>query len=167
MPRKAFEPYRERVSSARRLILNLDMHPIAIHLSQTFVAIIPLTIIINLMFPDFQPVLILSVLKFCLFLLPFSCIIATCTGALDGYTRFKTLLSPLLKYKIILSLTIITLSILMWFSQKDGMYTTMTLIISLFCLAAAVALGLLGKHLLDVILPGSFPFFNKKADPAA
>jgi rubredoxin len=161
MPRKAFEPYREKVSSDRRTVLNLDMHPIAIHLSQTFVAIIPILIIINMAMPDFQPVLILSVLKFGIFLLPFSCFVAMCTGAIDGYTRFKTLFSPLLRYKIILSLTITALSTISLFSIYEGQYTKLTLVLSLLCLGCAVTLGLLGKRLLDVILPGSYPFRKK------
>ncbi len=41
LPRKVFEPYRERVSINRLRLLNLDMHPIAIHLSQAMVIAIP------------------------------------------------------------------------------------------------------------------------------
>ena len=52
MPAGAFEPYRERVSDYRKLILDLDIHPIAIHLSQTFVGLAPLLIILNMIFPN-------------------------------------------------------------------------------------------------------------------
>ena len=42
LPRKVFEPYRERVSINRLRLLNLDLHPIVIHLSQAMVIAIPL-----------------------------------------------------------------------------------------------------------------------------
>ena len=50
LPRKVFEPYREKVSLNRLFVLNLDLHPIAIHLSQALVISIPLlAILINLL----------------------------------------------------------------------------------------------------------------------
>jgi len=52
MPRKAFEPYRERVAANRLLVLSLDMHRIAIHLSQTFVIMIPALMAFIWLFPN-------------------------------------------------------------------------------------------------------------------
>ncbi len=46
MPRKVFEPYREKVSINRLRLLNLDLHPIAIHLSQTLVIAIPVLVVL-------------------------------------------------------------------------------------------------------------------------
>ena len=54
MPRKVFEPYRERVSRNRLILLNFDLHPIAIHLSQALVIAIPLLAIITNLFKQFQ-----------------------------------------------------------------------------------------------------------------
>src|SRR5664280_760620 len=50
MPRKVFEPYRERVSRNRLKLLNFDLHPIAIHLSQALVIAIPVLVIITNLF---------------------------------------------------------------------------------------------------------------------
>ena len=53
----------------------------------------------------------------------------------------------------------------MFFVAKDGNYGIVTILLSLGCLFCAVRLGLLGKHLIDVILPGSYPV--KKPKPGA
>jgi hypothetical protein len=50
----------------------------------------------------------------------------------------------------------------MFFVSKDGNYGLATLLLSIGCLICAVRLGLLGKHLIDVILPGSYPVKKPK-----
>ncbi|HCT30662.1 MAG TPA: hypothetical protein DIW31_07975 [Bacteroidales bacterium] len=157
LPRKVFEPYRERVSLNRLRLLNLDLHPIVIHLSQAFVIAIPLLIIFNFILPDFQTVIIKSVIIFSVFVFPFTLIMAIFTGIVDGLTRFKTLKTPLLRVKIIFSIIILLLaSLMMYVAPKEG-YKLWTFILSILCLAAGVQLGLWGKKLIDVILPGTYP----------
>ncbi|MCU0379467.1 MAG: hypothetical protein MUC78_14545 [Bacteroidales bacterium] len=167
MPAKAFEPYRERVALNRLFVLSLDMHPIAIHLSQTFVILIPLMIFSTMLFPDFNNDIFMSVLKFSIYIFPLTLIAAIITGVIDGLFRFKTLTPPILRLKIILSSIIIVLAGTMFFVAKDGNYGLFTIILSLGCLFCAVRLGLLGKHLIDVILPGSYPIKKAKATAAA
>ena len=162
MPAKAFEPYRERVALNRLFILSLDLHPIAIHLSQTFVFLIPGLIIFTKLFPDIQNELFTHVITFSIYAFPLTLISAILTGILDGLFRFKTLTPPLLRLKIIFSSIIIVLASAMFFVAKDGNYGTVTLLLSLGCLFCAVRLGLLGKHLIDVILPGSYPVKKPK-----
>jgi hypothetical protein len=157
LPRKVFEPYRERVSLNRLLLLNLDLHPIVIHLSQALVIAIPvLTIILNL-FSHFQPEVIRNVIIFSVFVFPFTLVMAIITGVVDGLTRFKTLKTPLLRVKIIFSLIILALSIILFFVGPRENYGIFTIILSILCLAAGVQLGLWGKKLIDVILPGTYP----------
>lgn len=164
LPRNVFEPYRERVSANRLFILSLDIHPIAIHLSQTFVALIPLLVAFHLIFPNFQEVIVHSVIAFSIFALPFSLIASFISGILDGITRFKTLRTPMLKSKIIFSSLILTLAIVQFISFMIGTFPWITILIGILALACAVKLGLLGKHLLDVILPGTYvPRKKKKA----
>lgn len=165
MPRKAFEPYRERVALNRLFVLSLDLHPIAIHLSQTFVIFIPVLILLRKLVPDFEPVMFESMLKFSIWFFPLTLVAAVATGVLDGLFRFKSLTPPLLRLKIIFSAVIIVLAFSMFFVAKSGNYGLLTTILSLGCLFCAVRLGLLGKHLIDVILPGSYPV--KKAKAAA
>lgn len=162
LPRSVFEPYRERVSANRLFILALDIHPIAIHLSQTFVALTPMLIIFHWLFPSFQEVIVHSVINFSVFMLPLSLIASTISGIIDGMTRFKTLKTPLLQSKIIYSLTILVLSLIQWFTTQQDVYNWPTLILSIFIFACAVKLGLMGKALLNVILPGKYVPRKKK-----
>ena len=157
LPRKVFEPYREKVSPNRLILLNLDLHPIAIHLSQSLVIAIPLLAIISNFFSSFQPELIKNVFTFSVFVFPFTLALAIMTGVIDGLTRFKTLATPLLRVKIIFSLIILTLSIAIFFVARDEKNYIMTIILSFLSLGAGVQLGLWGKKLINVILPGTYP----------
>jgi hypothetical protein len=157
LPRKVFEPYRERVSLNRLKILNLDLHPIVIHLSQAMVIAIPVLAILINTFDKFYPELLKNVLIFSVFVFPFTLIFAIITGIIDGLTRFKTLKTPLLRVKIIFSIIILVLSIVLFFVAPAEDYFVLTIIISILCLAAGVQLGLWGKKLITVILPGTYP----------
>ena len=165
LPRSVFEPYRERVSPNRLFILALDIHPIAIHLSQTFVALTPMLIIFHWIFPDFQEVIAHSVIKFSIFMLPISLIASTISGIIDGMTRFKTLKTPLLQSKIYYSITVLVLSFAQWYTAYNEVYNWSTLAISVLIFGCAVKLGLMGKALLNVILPGKYVPRKKKATP--
>jgi len=162
LPRSVFEPYREKVSANRLFILALDIHPIAIHLSQTFVALTPLLIIFHLLFPDFQETMVHSVINFSIFALPFSLILSFISGLIDGITRFKTLRTPMLRSKIIFSSSILVLAFVQLIIFIPGTYTWLTILLSLAAFGCAVKLGLLGKHLIDVILPGTYVPRKKK-----
>jgi len=167
LPRNVFEPYRERVSANRLFILALDIHPIAIHLSQTFVALTPLLIIFHLLFPDFQETIVHSVINFSIFALPFSLILSFISGLIDGITRFKTLRTPMLRSKIIISSAILVLAFIQLIIFTPGIYTWLNILLSLAALGCAVKLGLVGKHLIDVILPGTYvPRKKKKTNQA-
>jgi hypothetical protein len=107
LPRKVFEPYRERVSRNRLILLNFDLHPIAIHLSQALIIAIPVLAIMTNLFKQFQPEILRNVLVFSVFVFPFTLILAIITGVIDGLTRFKTLATPILRVKIIFSLIIL------------------------------------------------------------
>lgn len=163
MPRKVFEPYRERVSRNRLTILNLDLHPIAIHFSQTFVGAIPLLFLFTALFPGFYQEELMIVNKVMIVTLPLTMIIGMLTGMTDGFTRFKTFNTPMLLKKIILSIIITVLSgvasaivIINGLTSKN---TIIVVLLILACLGCAVKLGLMGKRLLNVILPGKIFFF--------
>jgi hypothetical protein len=157
LPRKVFEPYREKVSLNRLKILNLDLHPIAIHLSQSLVILIPVLVMVTNFFGNFLPEILNPVLTFSVFVFPFTLALAIMTGVIDGLTRFKTLKTPLLRVKIIFSIIILSLSIAIFFIAPNRDNYIITLILSILSLAAGVQLGLWGKKLIDVILPGTYP----------
>ena len=162
LPHTVFEPYRERVSANRLFLLGLDIHPIAIHLSQTFVALAPMLIVFHFIFPNFLEVMVHSVISFSVWALPFSLVASTVSGIVDGITRFKTLRTPMLKSKIIYSMLILTTSLIQLIIFTANVYYWYTLVLGMISLAFAVKLGLLGKHLLDVILPGTYVRRKKK-----
>ncbi|HLP04730.1 MAG TPA: hypothetical protein VK152_04795 [Paludibacter sp.] len=167
LPRNVFEPYRERVSANRLFILNLDIHPIAIHLSQSFVALIPIMMVFHLVFPRFQENIVHPVINFFVFALPFSLVLSFTSGVIDGITRFKTLRTPMLRSKIVFSILIFATSIANLVLFTPSQYNWLTLVLSLAAFAFAVKLGLIGKRLLDVILPGAYvPRGKKVAKPA-
>jgi uncharacterized paraquat-inducible protein A len=157
LPRKVFEPYRERVSRNRLILLNFDLHPIVIHLSQALVIAIPLLTIIKNLFSSFQPEILKNVLLFSVFVFPITLILAIITGIIDGLTRFKTLSTPLLRVKIIFSLIILSLSVALFFVAPSEDYHILTIVLSLLCLGSGIQLGLWGKKLINVILPGTYP----------
>ncbi|MTK52526.1 rubredoxin-like domain-containing protein [Paludibacter sp.] len=157
MPRKAFEPYRERVAANRLLVLSLDMHPIAIHLSQTFVIMIPVLMAFLWLVPNLLNEVFSNVLIFTIYVYPLTILASIATGIIDGLFRFKSLTPPLLKAKIFYSCLILISSGLTFALSYHGEYNVWGFICSLFSLGFAVRLGLLGKHLIDVILPGSYP----------
>lgn len=163
LPRKVFEPYREKVSRNRILVLNLDFHPIAIHFSQTFVGAIPLLFLFIFLFPDFYSKELTLVNIVMIITLPLTMIVALLTGLIDGYTRFKTFNTPMLIQKIVLSGIITILSSIASLLVITGGLTTMNtyiiVLLLLGCLACAVILGLMGKKLLNIILPGKIFFF--------
>ncbi|MCK9452788.1 MAG: hypothetical protein M0Q90_13930 [Bacteroidales bacterium] len=163
MPRKVFEPYRERVSRKRIMVLDLDLHPIAIHFSQTFVGAIPLIFLFTALFPGFYFDELMVVNKVMIITLPLTMIVAFSSGMIDGFTRFKTFNTPMLLKKIVLSGLITLLStIASVLVIKNGLTPDNRIVVILLilgCLTFAVKLGLMGKKLLNVILPGKIFFF--------
>ena len=162
LPRSVFEPYRQKVSANRLFLLSLDIHPIAIHVSQTFVAMTPVLILFHIIFPLFYQDIIHAVISFFIFLLPFSLLLSFSTGLIDGITRFKTLRTPLLWSKIIYSSLIIVISFVQMLTYTPAVYNWFTILLSLGALACAVKLGLIGKQLINVILPGTYVPRRKK-----
>jgi hypothetical protein len=167
LPRKVFEPYRERVSRNRLLLLNFDLHPIAIHLSQALVIAIPMLAIFTNFFKQFQPEILNHVLIFSVVVFPFTLVLAIITGVIDGLTRFKTLATPILRVKIIFSLIILSLSVALFFVAPHEDLYILTIVLGILSLGAGFQLGLWGKKLINVILPGSYPQKkgNKETQP--
>lgn len=167
LPHNVFEPYREKVSPKRLFILSLDIHPIAIHLSQTFVALIPTLMIFHLVFPRFFPEVLTNVVTFSLFVFPLTLILSFVSGIVDGLTRFKTLETPLLKGKIYFGIAIFVISVLMLvsFFVFPDRYSAIDIILGIAAFYCAFRLGIMGKKLIDVILPGTYQRRKKKNTP--
>ena len=154
----AFEPYEDRVSAARRLILNLDLHPILVHAPQTFAAFLPGLVAVAMLFPSLYPAELRAVVCFTALVLPLSVIGAILSGLLDGKVKFKRLGVPLVVRKIVIGACLLMIStvngaIVLAGGFQDG---TRLLVLSLgvASLVCAVLLGVTGKKLILPILPG-------------
>jgi uncharacterized membrane protein len=71
----------------------------------------------------------------------------------------------LLRVKIIFSFIILVLSVILFFVARNENNYILTIVISLLCLGAGIQLGLWGKKLINVILPGTYP--QKKGTKSA
>jgi hypothetical protein len=74
-----------------------------------------------------------------------------------GLPRFKTLATPILRVKIIFNLIILLLSVALFFIAPQGNLYLLSIALSILSLGAGFQLGLWGKKLINVILPGSYP----------
>lgn len=155
---KVFEPYKDRVSHKRRQLLNLDLHPIAVHFPQTIAVFILQFTIINIAFPSFKSIQIEAFITFLGFLLPLSVLGAFVSGIIDAKIRFKKLTTKALRLKIILGTGMLVSSIfvpILFFYFENTLTIKFAILVnSLMTLLLAVFLGLIGKKLMYAEMPG-------------
>ncbi len=113
LPKTVFEPYDDKLSPKRRLIMELDLHAIIVHFPQAFAVFIPPCIVVSYFVPAPFNGDLLSTVKILALVLPLSVLASLVTGMIDGKNRFKKLNTPAQKFKIVLGsvLFILTLGI--------------------------------------------------------
>jgi len=155
---KLFEPYKDKVSAKRRKLIDLDLHPIAVHFPQTIAVFIFQLIIVNMMFPSFKGYEITLLIQFLSILLPFAVFGAWISGIIDGKIRFKKLKTPALVKKIILGTSMLITSILVPIFALNYEFTISTKILILISsgvsLGIAIQLAVIGKKLMYAEMPG-------------
>ena len=154
----AFQPYEDRVSAARRFILNLDLHPILVHSPQTFAALLPGLAVVAMLFPAFYSTELNALVCFTTLILPVSVVGAISSGLIDGKVKFKRLGVPLVVRKIVIGAcllisSIVSAAIVLLGGFQDGT-RLLVLLLGVASLACAVLLGLNGKRLIRPIMPG-------------
>ncbi|NQU21551.1 MAG: rubrerythrin [Candidatus Nealsonbacteria bacterium] len=156
--RSVFEPYEDKVSPRRRFLLNLDLHPILVHFPQAFVSMLPPLILANLLLPSFYEKELAVVTSFTALLLPLTTVGAFLSGLFDARIKLKRLSPPALIRKIAAGSALLLFSAvggvivaLQGFTAETRIYV---LLLSLASLACAVLLGMMGKRLIPVVLPG-------------
>jgi hypothetical protein len=159
LPRKVFEHYKERMSVGRYQFLQLDLHPIAVHFPQTLLVFLLQALLLNLIFPDFYPEVLLGTATFCAAIFPFAVFGAFLTGLVDGKLRFKSLKPPILRKKIIYSIVLFAASLFTPFiawggivGMNDKLWLMVSGSIALFC---AIVLGHAGKRLMNIGMGGA------------
>jgi len=159
LPRKVFEQYKERMSPGRSRILQLDLHPIAIHFPQTLLVFLLQALLINILLPNFYPEVLLGTATFSAVLFPITVLGALLTGLVDGKLRFKSVKPPILRKKIIYSSVLLFASIFTPMIAWDGIQVLSDKLWLLVCgsvaLYCAIVLGHAGKRLMNIGMGGA------------
>jgi hypothetical protein len=158
IPSKAFEPYTETVSKTRLTVLALNLHPIAVHFPQAFAVVIPLFILAGVAAEPSAGLQLLAAARVLSVLLPFTVLGAFACGLVDGRTRFKTFVTPVLVRKMIagsvlllLSIAVGAIALLMGTEYPGRLYL---LLLSAGCIACEILLAETGKTIMNARLPG-------------
>jgi rubredoxin len=159
LPRTVFEEYEEKISPRRKFIIDLHLHPIAVHFPQALATLIPLLIIAGWWI--LKPTLAIDVLnsaRILAILLPFSVLGAIVAGLIDGKTRFKKLSTPLLVKKIVIGSILLLLSVgvcVLVLLPNLGQWAVYTVLaLSLACVGCEILLGNIGSGLMSAFLRG-------------
>ncbi|HDP79554.1 MAG TPA: rubrerythrin [Spirochaetes bacterium] len=158
VPKTAFEPFAEKISPRRKMIIDANLHPISVHFPQAFATVLPPLLAATLFVPESIGDVLLCASKVMIYLLPFTVIGAFKAGLLDGYTRFKKLSTPALIKKIITGSALIALSIALaamtYTRGLEGRFLYYAVILAAACVVCEIILGQIGKKLMIAKLPG-------------
>lgn len=155
--KKVFEDYKYNISPKRKLIMDLDFHPIALHIPQAVTGLIPFFAILSLITDASTGIKLLYSVEIITYLLPVSVLATLLTGMFDGRNRFKKLTTPALKKKIILASILLVLTSFMPYlvyslGIKDALFPLIGL--SFLALANEAMLSRIGIKLMYAYLPG-------------
>lgn len=155
---KAFEDYRYNLSEWRRIVMSIDVHPIALHLPQAVSVLIPLFAILSLFLPLHYSVRLTGAVEILVYVLPVSVLGALVTGLFDGRVRFKKLNTPALKKKIFMGSILFIITVIMAFMVYKGGADAALLHVSLLAAAALLiqaVLARIGIKLMYAYMPGN------------
>ena len=109
LPDRVFEPYEKKATGLRHLILDIHFHSIALHIPQAVGPIIILLYTASLFLVSFRTDLY-YLLKILVIVYPLAVVPALISGLIDGNLRFKKVLTPILKKKLILALIVLLIT---------------------------------------------------------
>ena len=174
-----FEPFEEKVTGLRHLLLELDIHPITVHLPETLAALLLLfTLVFPLIPANLQAQFLWPTAQILSWLFPLSVAAGFVTGLWDAKVRYRKVTTPILVRKIglgvLLFLTSIAQAVLVSVGpgfQSFGLWLGY-LIVSAISLGLGSILGKIGVKLIHGAMPGDKIFLGKKkkkqpAKPAA
>jgi uncharacterized membrane protein len=159
-PKAAFVPYVDSMSTARRNVLKLELHPIAVHFPISFVVSVLVFSIAIVFLSGSTREFLVNANKVLVLFIPGVVVIAGIVGFIDGKVRFhKVKNSAILKRKIALAIILLIVSIaftvIYWIFGFDSIVTS---VIAGLLVAAAlgliVALSLLGTSIIEAAFPG-------------
>ena len=157
LPKTVFESYEEKIAASRKKIIDLHLHPIAVHFPQALASLIALALIAEMIFdlpgcPEF-----LGAAKWMSILLPLAVAASLATGLFDGKVRFKKLATPFLLRKLLVGSMLLLLSLAMailvlTLGVEQSAYYLLAL--SVACIICQIVLGETGSRLMYAMLKG-------------
>jgi len=160
VPSQMLEPYTDPVSERRRKVLELDIHPVAVHFAVSFTATVLVFSIVSIFFGGPIQGFLISTTKVLAILLPFLVAITFAVGVMDGRIRFRKVgNSQILKKKILFASLFLVVSIGLALSLWLGglgtvLLNSIAIVLSAACLGFVVVLSLLGTQILNAAFPG-------------
>lgn len=159
-PRTAFEPYRDLVAEPRRRILNLHLHPIAVHFPVSFsVAAFVFLAVISFLPAAAQALLLSTIMVITLFM-PLVVLVSAVVGWIDGKIRFRKIgnsqiLQKKILYGILLFVDSVALALIVWAGGLNASLLILAAIVtSGVAVFLAILLGLLGTSITEAAFPG-------------
>jgi uncharacterized membrane protein/phage FluMu protein Com len=158
--RKVFEPYTDPMGEKRRRVLNLHLHPIAVHFPTTLAVAIFVFSIGSAFLPDAARSLLVGTMQILALFLPLVVLLAVLVGLLDGTTRFRRVRnSQILRTKITIGIVYfvlaIALALIAWFrSSQDQFFIWGIVLLAAGSVACSIVLALLGMSITDSAFPG-------------
>jgi rubredoxin len=151
---KIFEEYESPVSEKRRKMLDLHVHPVAVHLPNAFSACMAAISFFRIVGVIQDRSVFMGMLRAMVLILPFSAVFAAAAGIFDGKLRFKRVSTPHLKKKLVLASLFFFLSaslfvIQVFLTLEPSTYNIVVLVCSGILLGIAMTLGLIGNKLVD------------------
>jgi rubredoxin len=159
VPAKQFEAYDDKLSDARRTILQMHIHPVIVHIPQAFAAtLVVLSIGLALLAGELRTV-VLDATRTLAVILPFSVAASFAAGLFDGKVRFRRVTTPILLRKMMLGglfflSSLGTAALALSSSLEPGWALWAFAACSLVGLGAGGFLGMLGSPLMTAKFPG-------------
>jgi hypothetical protein len=160
VPAKMFMPHTHRVSDRRRRLLALDIHPIMVHFTQAFATTLPILCAVSLVLGSHSfHNHILSTIVVLGLALPVVVALTLAAGIVDGKVRFRRVITPLLKTKLVLSGALLALSagvaaVVAVSGPWDALGLGLILGLSLAAFVCSSVLGFIGARLVNAAFPG-------------
>lgn len=157
-PRGAFDPYKPIVTKKRETIMALHLHPIILHFTQALVVLSFVFILASMISTGSIKDFMIVGVQINTVLLPLCVIAGALSGIIDGKARFKSVSTPLLKNKILLSIllfitTLVPALMIILMTLTTGTLAIL-LVLSLVSMIIAVVLGKKGAPLMTAVYPG-------------
>lgn len=147
--RSVFKRFEDKISSKRRVRLDLHLHPQTVHFPQALSVMIFFLLLFSLSVNHPLKGTLQITVQVLMVLLPFSVLVGMFLGILDGITRFKRLKGIFLRVKLMLGVIFLissmTLALFVLLNAQGELW--IYLLFSGLCLICSLVLGYIGGKL--------------------